>query len=98
MITSGGKQQVCVYHASLWFVKANYITKRFVFDAKAIAALRAKAKGKLKAEPTQIATLSCFIWKCSMAASRAISGAQKPPNLVEAVKIRCICFSKSNDF
>ncbi|EEF32779.1 vinorine synthase-like [Ricinus communis] len=72
----------------IWFVKANYITKRFVFDAKAIAALRVKAKAKLEAEPTRIATLSCFIWKCSMAASRAISGAPKPSILVEAVNLR----------
>lgn len=64
---------------SLWFTEANYITRRFVFSGKAIASLRAKAKGdgcdRIK-PPSKVEALSCFIWKCGMAASKAVSGCQ----------------------
>ncbi|KAF2295619.1 hypothetical protein GH714_033322 [Hevea brasiliensis] len=73
---------------SLWFTEGNYITRRFVFDAKAIANLRANTQGKLETRPTRIETLSCFIWKCCMAASKAVSSSPKPSILVEAVNLR----------
>ncbi|KAF2295563.1 hypothetical protein GH714_033201 [Hevea brasiliensis] len=73
---------------SLWFTEANYVTRRFVFNAKAIATLRDKAKGKLAAPPSRIETLSCFIWKCGMTATKQISGVTKPSILVEAVNLR----------
>ncbi|XP_050208870.1 stemmadenine O-acetyltransferase-like [Mercurialis annua] len=73
----------------LWFVtKADYVTRRFVFNAKAIGALTTKAKGKAEKEPSRIQTLSCFIWKCSMAASKSISGTPKVSILVEATNLR----------
>ncbi|KAG6765182.1 hypothetical protein POTOM_029202 [Populus tomentosa] len=69
--------------------RGNYITRRFVFDPKAIAMLRAKAKaGRPDAKPTRIQTLTCFVWKCCMAASKVISGSPKPSILVEAVDLR----------
>ncbi|EEF29009.1 stemmadenine O-acetyltransferase [Ricinus communis] len=76
---------------SLWFTKGNYISKRFVFDSKAIASLRVKARGEgneKKNMPSRVEALSCFIWKCCMAASRAASGTPKPSILVEAVNLR----------
>ena len=74
---------------TLWFTEGNYITRRFVFNPKAIAMLRAKAKaGRPDAKPTRIQTLTCFIWKCCLAASKAISGSPKPSILVEAVDLR----------
>lgn len=73
---------------SLWFTKANYVTRRFVFDAKAISTLRDRTKGKLAVPPSRIETLSCFIWKCSMTASKIISGTTKPSILAEAVNLR----------
>ncbi|KAJ9175493.1 hypothetical protein P3X46_014043 [Hevea brasiliensis] len=73
---------------SLWFTEANYVTRRFVFNAKAIATLRDRAKGKLAAPPSRIETLSCFIWKCGMTATKQISGVTKPSILVEAVNLR----------
>ncbi|XWS56393.1 hypothetical protein CRYUN_Cryun09bG0081600 [Craigia yunnanensis] len=73
---------------NLWFTEANYITKRFTFDAKAIAKLRAMAKGEHEAAPPRIQAISGFIWKCSMAVSRAISGSAKPSILVQAVSLR----------
>ncbi|KAF2282362.1 hypothetical protein GH714_043912 [Hevea brasiliensis] len=73
---------------SLWFIEGSYVTRRFVFDAKAIATLRAQVEGKLENRPSRIETLSCFIWKCCMAASKAVSGSPKPSILVEAVNLR----------
>jgi shikimate O-hydroxycinnamoyltransferase len=74
---------------TLWFTEGNYITRRFVFDPKAIAMLRAKAKaGKPDTKPSRTETLSCFIWKCCMAASKAISDSPKPSIMVEAVNLR----------
>ncbi|XVF23521.1 hypothetical protein REPUB_Repub13aG0045800 [Reevesia pubescens] len=73
---------------NLWFMEANYITKRFIFDAKTIVKLRAMAQAGHEATPSRIQALSGFIWKCSMAASRAISGSSKPSILVQAVSLR----------
>ncbi|KAF2299959.1 hypothetical protein GH714_006415 [Hevea brasiliensis] len=72
----------------LWFTEANYITRRFVFDAKAIASLRVKARGEGEIKPSRVEALSCFLWKCCMASSMAISGSPKPSILVEVVKLR----------
>ncbi|WCJ19291.1 HXXXD-type acyl-transferase family protein [Euphorbia peplus] len=69
---------------SLWFTKANYVTRRFVFNRKGIEMLRAKAEGKI----SRVETMSCFIWKCCMKASKALSGSAKPSILVEAVNLR----------
>ncbi|XP_050209090.1 stemmadenine O-acetyltransferase-like [Mercurialis annua] len=76
---------------TLWFTEGNYISKRFVFSAKAITSIRIKARGEgneKKKLPSRIEALSCFIWKCCMAASRAVSGAPKASILVEAVNLR----------
>ncbi|KAJ4845090.1 hypothetical protein Tsubulata_048647, partial [Turnera subulata] len=75
---------------NLWFTEANYITRRFVFDAKSIASLKAKAaNGIPEAKTSRIETLSCFIWKCCMSATKALSsGSPKPSILVEAVNLR----------
>ncbi|KAJ4825761.1 hypothetical protein Tsubulata_029391, partial [Turnera subulata] len=75
---------------NLWFTEANYITRRFVFDAKSIASLKAKAaNGNPEAKTSRIVTLSCFIWKCCMSAAKALSSASpKPSILVEAVNLR----------
>ncbi|WCJ19292.1 HXXXD-type acyl-transferase family protein [Euphorbia peplus] len=75
----------------LWFSKDNYITRRFVFNAKALSTIRAKATrerdGKL-IKPSKLEALTCFLWKCFMAASRAISGTPKPSFLIETVNLR----------
>ncbi|KAJ4845089.1 hypothetical protein Tsubulata_048646 [Turnera subulata] len=73
---------------SIWFTEGNYITRRFLFDAKAIASLKAKAAiGNPEAKPSRIETLSCFIWKCCMSATKAL-GSPKSSILVEAVNLR----------
>ncbi|WCJ19294.1 HXXXD-type acyl-transferase family protein [Euphorbia peplus] len=76
---------------SLWFTRENYVTRRFIFDAKAIAALRTKATGERDGKiikPSRIEALSCFIWKCCMGASRVVSVTPKAWILVEAVNLR----------
>ncbi|OMO54254.1 Transferase [Corchorus olitorius] len=74
---------------NLWFTEANYRTRRFIFEANAIAKLKDMAKGEYsEATPTRIQALSGLIWKCFMEASRAVSGSAKPSILVQAVSLR----------
>ncbi|KAK2998298.1 hypothetical protein RJ639_023339 [Escallonia herrerae] len=42
---------------------------RFVFDAAAISALKAKARSQLVPKPSAVVAVLSFIWKCAMAAS-----------------------------
>ncbi|CAK7325399.1 unnamed protein product [Dovyalis caffra] len=74
---------------SLWFTEGNYITRRFVFNGKELAMLKDIAKaGNPDANPARIQALTCFVLKCCMAASRAISGSPKPSISVETVDLR----------
>ncbi|KAJ4844855.1 hypothetical protein Tsubulata_021837 [Turnera subulata] len=52
--------------------------------------LKAKAaNGNPEAKTSRIETLSCFIWKCCMSATKALSlGSPKPSILVETVNLR----------
>ncbi|XP_060675871.1 vinorine synthase-like [Ziziphus jujuba] len=72
----------------LWFKESNYITRRFVFNAKSISNLRTKAKSQRVPKPSRIETLTCFIWKHATAASWSISGSPKTSVLVHAVNLR----------
>ncbi|KDP45585.1 hypothetical protein JCGZ_17192 [Jatropha curcas] len=80
---------------TLCFAKGDYITRRFVFNAEAIDTLKAKAKGNEvdQTEPTRIQTLSCFIWKHCMEATRMLaqsssSSASNTSVLIESVNLR----------
>lgn len=53
-----------------WFREAKYKTRRFVFDAKAIATLRSECKGERVPNPTRTEALSAFILKSTMLALR----------------------------
>ncbi|KAH7537124.1 stemmadenine O-acetyltransferase [Ziziphus jujuba] len=72
----------------LWFKESNYITRRFVFDAKSITNLKSKAKSESVPKPSRIETLTCFIWKHAMAASWSISGSPRTSVLAHAVNLR----------
>ncbi|KAK7815377.1 vinorine synthase [Quercus suber] len=72
----------------LWFCEGKYKTRRFVFDAKAIATLRAKARSERVENPTRIESLSSFICKHASAASRLASGSPRPSILAQAISIR----------
>lgn len=73
---------------NLWFKESNYITRRFVFDAKSITNLKTMAKSQSVPKPSRIETLTCFIWKHAMAASRSISGSARTSVLAHAVNLR----------
>ncbi|XP_030492443.2 stemmadenine O-acetyltransferase-like [Cannabis sativa] len=55
----------------LWFgAKGNFVTKRFVFDAKALTKLREIASSQRVPQPSRNEVLTCFVWKhASMAAA-----------------------------
>ncbi|KAI5311295.1 hypothetical protein L3X38_000025 [Prunus dulcis] len=66
----------------------NCITKRFVFDASKIAALKSKAASAAVPNPTRVEVVSALIWKCALQASRSNLGCTKPSTWNQAVNIR----------
>ncbi|OMO68846.1 Transferase [Corchorus olitorius] len=83
---------------SLWFKEGRYKTRTFVFDAEAISALMFKAKSKNLEYPSRSETLTAFIWKYSMLASRSASGIIKPSLITQAVNLRRILKPKLPDY
>ncbi|THG19521.1 hypothetical protein TEA_027427 [Camellia sinensis var. sinensis] len=63
-------------------------TRRFAFDASAIANLKAKAASNSVQNPTRVEAVSAFIWKCAMAASEETCGFTKPSLLSHVVNLR----------
>ena len=57
------------------------VTRRYVFDASKIAALKAKAAGGSVPQPTRVEVVSGLIWKCARTLSR-------PSKLVQIMNIR----------
>ncbi|XWS66498.1 hypothetical protein CRYUN_Cryun05aG0204800 [Craigia yunnanensis] len=73
---------------SFWFKEGRYKTRRFVFDANAVATLMFKAKSKRLEHPSRAEALTAFIWKYAMLASRSASGILKPSVLTQAMNLR----------
>ncbi|XP_021834177.1 BAHD acyltransferase At5g47980-like [Prunus avium] len=71
-------------------IKDNCITKRFVFDASKIAALKSKAASAAVPNPTRVEVVSALIWKCALQASRSNMGFIKPSSWTHAVNMRKI--------
>ncbi|KAL6283244.1 hypothetical protein ACE6H2_014173 [Prunus campanulata] len=71
-------------------IKDNCITKRFVFDASKIAALKSKAASAAVPNPTRVEVVSALIWKCALQASRSNLGFIKPSSWTHAVNVRKI--------
>ena len=73
-------------------VKENIVAKRFVFDASAITALRAKYTDNTSIEhatrPTRIEALSAFIWSRFMASTQPKSEPNKIYTLLHAINLR----------
>ncbi|PQM43090.1 BAHD acyltransferase [Prunus yedoensis var. nudiflora] len=65
----------------------NCITKRFVFDASKIAALKSKVATTVP-NPTRVEVVSALIWKCIIQASRSKFGAIKPSMWCPVVNMR----------
>ncbi|XP_057470194.1 stemmadenine O-acetyltransferase-like [Actinidia eriantha] len=70
------------------FKVGNCTTRRFVFDASAIATLKAKAASSCVLNPTRVEAVSAFLWKCAMAASEEKSGFKRPSLLSHVVNLR----------
>ncbi|KAL7175027.1 hypothetical protein ACSBR2_028765 [Camellia fascicularis] len=67
----------------------NCVTRRFVFDSSAISTLKSKAAiGSGVQYPSRVEVVTAFVWKSTMAISKASSGFQKPSLLSHAVDLR----------
>ncbi|WCJ42987.1 HXXXD-type acyl-transferase family protein [Euphorbia peplus] len=75
-------------NGSLWFGENVCRTRRFVFDANAIATLRTKGRSELVENPTRVEALSAFIWKHALKACEKASGFLRPSFLYHSVNIR----------
>ncbi|KAK8580766.1 hypothetical protein V6N12_071018 [Hibiscus sabdariffa] len=69
------------------FKKGKSVTRRIVFGASSIAALKARATVSGKC-PTRVETVSAFLWKCSMAASEERKGFRRASLLTHLVNLR----------
>ncbi|PSS13642.1 Vinorine synthase [Actinidia chinensis var. chinensis] len=80
------------FRSSTGMVKDNIVTKRFVFSASKIAALRDKfldnSFGEFPRRPTRIEALSAFIWARCMTAIKAQDNTNKIYSLLHAVNLR----------
>lgn len=65
-----------------------FVTRRFVFEAKAIADLKAKATSSSVQHPTRVEVVSAILSKSIMAAVKTKSGSHRPTLLTHAVNLR----------
>ncbi|KAK9937560.1 hypothetical protein M0R45_014339 [Rubus argutus] len=70
------------------FVQEKCTTRRFVFDASRIAALKSKAASAAVPNPTRVEVVSALIWKCAMEASRSNLGSIRPSLWCQVVNMR----------
>ncbi|XP_021902547.1 vinorine synthase-like [Carica papaya] len=63
--------------------EGKFVTRRFVFDAPAIASLKKRARSS-----TRVEAVSALIWKCTMAASQQKHGSPRGGLLAHAVNLR----------
>ncbi|GLT99988.1 hypothetical protein SLE2022_173890 [Rubroshorea leprosula] len=68
--------------------KGKCITRRFMFDATAIATLKSQASCSSAKVPTRVEVVTACIWKSAMAASKARLGWQRPSLLCHLVNLR----------
>ncbi|KAJ9176248.1 hypothetical protein P3X46_011583 [Hevea brasiliensis] len=68
--------------------KEVYDTKRFVFEASKITALKAKAASESVKNPTRVEAVTGLIWKCAMNASRSHTQHFRLSILSQSVNIR----------
>ncbi|XVF35845.1 hypothetical protein REPUB_Repub19eG0006200 [Reevesia pubescens] len=64
------------------------LSRRIVFDASAIASLRAKTASSSVPDPTRVEAVSALLCKCIMATSKAKSDIQKSTLINHAVNLR----------
>jgi shikimate O-hydroxycinnamoyltransferase len=71
-----------------FFKSGRFISRRVVFDASAIASLKAKATSPSVQNPTRVEVVSALLWKCMMAAFKATSCIHMPTFITHAVNFR----------
>ncbi|PON48852.1 Transferase [Trema orientale] len=71
-----------------WFGMGNLVTKRFVFDANAVATLREIAKSERVPKPSRNEALTCFVWKHASAAAAVATGTPKASVIAHAANMR----------
>ncbi|XP_022734602.1 vinorine synthase-like [Durio zibethinus] len=81
------------FKPSTGIIKDKIVTRRFVFSASVIAALRAKyadngGSGELQRRPTRIEALSAFIWSRFMATTQGKPDPEKLYTVLHAVNLR----------
>ncbi|CAK9137371.1 unnamed protein product [Ilex paraguariensis] len=85
-------RDVAGFKPSTGIVKENIVTKRFVFSASKISALRDKYADNTTSEyprrPTRIESLSAFIWSRFMAATEVKADPNKIYTVLHAVNLR----------
>ncbi|KAJ4705929.1 Vinorine synthase-like [Melia azedarach] len=67
---------------------ANYVTKRFVFDAAKIAELKRKVANANVPKPSRVEAVIALVWKCTITASRSIRGFPRVSLTVHAMDLR----------
>ncbi|TQD71883.1 hypothetical protein C1H46_042591 [Malus baccata] len=77
------------------FPKEKCKTRRFVFNASKIAALKSKAASVTVPNPTRVQVVSALIWKCGMEASRSNLGCVRPSEWFVLVNMRKILVQPS---
>ncbi|KAK6933433.1 hypothetical protein RJ641_036327 [Dillenia turbinata] len=68
--------------------EGNHVGRRFVFDATAVAKLKAKATSTCVTNPSRVQVVTAFILKCCMAASKAVFGSPRASVAHHAVNVR----------
>ncbi|XP_059445099.1 BAHD acyltransferase At5g47980-like [Corylus avellana] len=63
-------------------------TRRYVFDASKIAALRAKGASASVEKPTRVEAVSALIWRCATSVSKLKYGSPRPSKLIQMINIR----------
>ncbi|CAN6572728.1 unnamed protein product [Malus baccata var. baccata] len=75
---------------ALKFDEEKCITKRFVFEASKVAALKSKAVSTSVPNPTRVESVSALIWKCATTVSRSNLGVVRPSEWSPVANIRKI--------
>ncbi|KAK3013800.1 hypothetical protein RJ639_009014 [Escallonia herrerae] len=86
-------QQKCWFTSSIQSAIHATSRRRFVFNAPALAALKAKAASPSAGvqNPSRVMAVTSLLWKCGINTSRATHGFQKPSVMTLAVNLRTRC-------
>ncbi|KAK1552020.1 hypothetical protein Q3G72_009032 [Acer saccharum] len=76
------------YIPPMKLVRDKYVTRRFVFDASKIAALKTKAASSMVQQLTRVEAVTALVWKCMMNMSRQIKGYPRLTMLSHSVDLR----------